>query len=209
MKLEKERGAVILESTYCILLATVILMFMLSFGFFLYQKAMVSIVTNEVAEEVSQTYKLRNVTNSASMTSDDISGIGKYRYLLFSDSFEYKNETKAYNFVDMRLSKTSLAKETGGLTVDVETKVDDIGRRHYAVTVKQKYAFLLGDLLNAVGQEGTQELKATSYVAGVDVLNYVNTVKVTKYGIDKMAGSVNVLETVDKAISLLHSIFGD
>lgn len=50
MKIRDERGAVMLESTYCILISIIVLMFMLSFGFFLYQNAVVTIITNEAAE---------------------------------------------------------------------------------------------------------------------------------------------------------------
>lgn len=207
MKSGNERGAVMLEAVYCVLLIIIVFMFMMSFGFFLYQKTMISIVTNEIAEEVAQTYKLRNVTYNSTVTLSDISGVGKYRYLFFTSSFESKNKAKAYSFADMRLSKTSLAQEEGGLTVDIETVVDDIGRRHYEITVKQRYSFLLGDLLNFIGQSGMQELQATSYVESIDVLNYVNTVKVTKYGINKVKDNAPILKLFDSTISLLHSIF--
>ena len=38
MTAKNERGAVMLESTYCILISVFVLMFLLSFGFLLYQK---------------------------------------------------------------------------------------------------------------------------------------------------------------------------
>ncbi len=209
MKIKDERGAVMLESTYCVLISILVLMFMMSFGFFLYQKTTVTIVTNEIAEEVTQTYKLRNVADSSSISSSDISGVGKYRYLFFADSFNSKNEAKATTLANVRLTKTSLAKQEENLSVDVETVVDDIGRRHYEVTVKQKYSFMLGDLLSVIGQRDVQTLEETVYVESVDVLNYVNTVKVTQYGINKVKDNSSVLGLIDSAISLLHSIFDD
>lgn len=209
MKIKDERGAVMLESTYCVLISILVLMFMMSFGLFLYQKTTVTIVTNEIAEEVTQTFKLRNVADSSSISSSDISGVGKYRYLFFADSFNSKNEAKATTLANVRLTKTSLAKQEENLSVDVETVVDDIGRRHYEVTVKQKYSFMLGDLLSVIGQRDVQTLEETVYVESVDVLNYVNTVKVTQYGINKVKDSSSVLGLIDSAISLLHSIFDD
>lgn len=209
MKIKDERGTVMLESTYCILISIIVLMFMLSFGFFLYQNAVVTIVTNEVAEEVSQTYKLRNVADSSAVTSSDISGIGKYRYLFFADSFNSKNEVKIKNLANVRLLKTSLAQEEGNLSVNVETIVDDIGRRHYEVTVKQKYSFLLGDLLSFIGQSDVETLSSTVYVESSDVLSYTNTVKTTNYGLNEMKDHSELLGLVDSAISLLHSIFDD
>lgn len=208
-----EHGSVMLEATYCILLSIFVLFFFISFSFFLYQKTLVTIITNEIAHEVSQTYKLRDVTDSSSVTASDIVGIGKYRYLFFTNNFERKNEVRAKTITDVRLSKTSLAKEEGGLVVNVETVADDLGRLHYEVTVKQKYSFLLGGLLNVIGQKEKQTIEVTSYVASNDVLSYANTIKMTKYGINKMEDSLgivgDILGIVNKAIELLHSIFDD
>lgn len=214
MENKKEHGSIILESTYCILISIIIVMFFMSFGFFLYQKTMVTIVANEVAEEVSLTYKLRSVSDSSLVTVDDVSGVGKYRYMFFANRFNDHNETKAENIANVRLTKASLAEEEGSLFVDVEMIVDDIGRRHYEVTVRQEYSFLFGDLLSFVGLNDAQVLEETVYVESHDVLNYVNTVKATKYGIDKAAdldgglGLENSMVTlVKKTISLLKTIF--
>ena len=207
MKIRKERGSVMLESTYCILISVIVLMFIMSFGFFLYQHTVVTIVANEVAEEVAQTYKLRNVTDSSTVTSSDISGIGKYRYLFFSDSFNTKNEAKLTTLANVRLTKTSLNEMDGRIKINVETVVDDIGRRHDEVTVSQRYTFLLGELLAFIGQSDSQIIERTSYVESPDVLNYVNTVKATQYGMDELSENVGFLGVIDSAISLLHSIF--
>lgn len=207
MKQRDEQGSVILESTYCIFISIIVLMFLMSFGFFLYQKSIVTITTNEMAEKISCTYKLREVSDNSNVTSADISGIGKYRYLFFKENFNSKNENKAFTILDARLSKTSLAKKEGNLDVNVETVVDDIGRRHYEITVSQRYAFLLGDLLSFIGQADVQLIEEKAYVASVDVLNYVNTVKLTKYGINKVSENVAFLEMIDSAISLLNSVF--
>lgn len=208
MKYKNERGAVILESTYCILLAIFVLFFFLSFGFFLYQKTAVGIIANEVAEEAIVTYKLRNVADSESVSSTDVAGIGKYRYLLFGGKFERKSESKAKTLADTRLTQTEMAKDKGGLSVSVTPVVDDIGRRHYEVTVRNKYSFLLGDLLNIVGQKEVQTVEATVYVESYDVLNYINTVKFTKYGIDKITDEVGALKLIDTAIGILSNLFG-
>lgn len=207
MKAKNERGAIILESTYCILIAMIMFLFLMSFGFFLYQKTIICVVANGVAEEVSQTYKLRYVTDSSNVTVSDVTGVGKYRYLFFKWSFDSKNKVKAKTIATVRLSNSSLAKEEGTMSVDVQTVVDDIGRRHYVVTVKQKYSFLLGGLLGLINQKDVQMLSATSYVESADVLNYINTVKVTKYGIDKIKDNSSILGLIDSAIGLLQSVF--
>lgn len=207
MKIKNERGELMLEAAYCILVCIIVLMLLLSLGFFLYQKTMFHIAANEIAEEVVQTYKLKNVSDSSEIKASDISGIGKYRYLLFSDSFQRKNEEKAKKLVETRVPQTSLAKSEGTFEVSVETVIDDIGRRHFEVNVSKRYSFLMGDLLGFLGQQGEQTLETTVYVESVDVLSYVNTVKFTKYGFKKVGSNVGVLKIVDSAISLLHSVF--
>lgn len=205
MKLKEERGAVILESTYCILISILVLMFLISFGFYLYQNTIVTVTANRIAGEVSQTYKLREVSDSSYVGASDISGIGKYRYLFFADAFNMKNEAKAKNLANVRLSRASLAEEEGDLSVDVETVVDDIGRRHYEITVRQKYTFLLGELLSVFNQSDLQTLSETVYVESSDVSNYVNTVKTTKYGVRAITERSDVLQLGDDVLSLIKS----
>ena len=165
-------------------------------------------MANEVAEETVMTYKLRNVSDNDSVSSTDVAGIGKYRYLLFGGNFKRKNEDKAKTLTNTRLTRSELAKDRGGLSVTVTPVVDDIGRRHYEVTVRNKYSFLLGELLNVIGQEEQQVVEATVYVESYDVLNYVNTVKFTKYGIDKITDEVGALKLIDTAIGILSNLFG-
>ncbi len=207
MKLKNERGAVMVESIYCLLLAIFVLIFFLSFGFFLYQKTIVTIIANEVAEDVSQTYKLRNVNDASTITVDDIEGIGKYRYLLFSNNFNSKNKQKAKNATKNRLTQTALAENKGDLSIDIKPIVDDIGRRHYKINVKQKYSFLLGGILKVIGQEDTQIVESTVYVESMDVLNYINTVKTTQYGLEKTK-ELDIVDMLDTVISLINKIVG-
>lgn len=206
-KNKNEQGAIMLEAVYCILIVIIVFMFLLSFGFYLYQKTVVGIVANDIAEEISRSYKFRNITDDSSIDVTDISGIGKYRYFIFSNSFKSNNETKAYNLANTRLSKNSFAKRNGGLSVKLDTVVDDIGRRHYVVTLKQKYNFLFEDMLTTLGIADINTIEATAYAESVDVLHYVNMVRTTKYGIGKVKDNSSVLGLIDKAIKLLHTIF--
>ena len=208
MKNKSERGAVMLESSYCILLAIFVLMFMLSFGFRLYQETVVSIVANEVAEEIVLNYKLRDVTSKETVTASDLKGVGYFRYMLFGSRFETKNEGKGKTLAGTRLTESNLSKDEGGLKVDIEPVVDDIGRRHYEVTVKQKYSFLLGDLLKVIGLKKTEYISETVYVESVDILHYANTVKTTQYVVNKTTDLLTICSLVNKAIELIESVMG-
>ena len=208
-----EHGAIVLESAFAILACMIVLTFLISLGFYLYQQTMVRIVAKEIAEEISQSYKYRNLEDMTSISSSDISGVGKYRYLFFAGNFDQANNEKAKKLAKVRLAQTSLAKEEGDLSVSVKMVTDDIGRRHYEVKVSQKYGFLLGGILKMIGVQKSEQITSTAYAESVDVLNYVNTVRTTKYVMGKLkdtavGGVVNsVIDALSSAITLLKTIF--
>ena len=105
--------------------------------------------------------------------------------------------------------KGSLAYEKSKDGVTVRRVVDDIGRSHLEVTVKYTYSFLFSNVLNLIGQSGTQTFEKTVYVESVDVTSYINTVKVTKYAIDKIGevedGLLGFTGIVENAISLIKN----
>lgn len=204
--MRSEKGAIMIESMFAILASLFVMVFLLSFSFLLYQRTLVSVVANEVAEEMSKTYKLRDVEKSSDITRDDLGTVGKYRYLFFSTSYESKNTMKAYSLANAHLTQASLAKEDGRLHVEVKTVSDDIGRRHYEVKISQKYSYLLGGVLEMVGLKDAKQLSATAYTEGSDVLHYVNSIKFAKFGIGQIKENVKSVEFLDTCLSFIKSI---
>ena len=206
MKPKSERGAIMVESTYCILLALFVLFFMLSFGFRLYQETVVGIVANEVAEEVVLNYKILDITDSTQVTQTKVEKVSYFRYLFGGSNYTKANESKGESIAKTRLTATDLNKDQGALDVKIKPVKDGVGRRHYEVTVQKRYSFLLGDLLKVIGLNGTEVISATVYVESVDVLGYANTIKLTQYMINKVAQKSVVLKYIETAIKLVESI---
>ena len=205
MKQRDESGAVILESAFCILVTILMLVFLISFGFFLYQNAVVTIVANELAEELSQTYKLKDVPNSNSVTEQHLSDIGRYRYGgAKAGKLQSRNCEKAESQGNGRIKQTSMADNETKLKVNVKMVVDDIGRHHFEVTVSQRYRFLLGGILSLVGRKDAEVISRTVYVEGSDMLHMVNSVKKSQYFIEEISGRTP--GTVDNLLSAIHSL---
>lgn len=205
-KLKDESGVAMIEATYCIFVCLIVVMFFLSFGFFLYQSNTMSIIANEIAEETATTYKYRDADDSSDISLDDIKGVGKFRYMFFSGSFHTASNSRAQGIIDVRLTKSNLAKINGVPIAKVKVVADDIGRNHYEITIKQKYDFLFSDMLNWVGIDGKKEIVKTSYAEGVDVLSYVNTIRNTKYATDYVADMSGIAGLVDSVINFIHGI---
>ena len=212
MKGRSEDGQIMLEAVFCILATIFVLAFVFALGFVFYQHTLVAIVANEVAEEVSQTYKLENVSDSTNISAYDVrasdgsKGIGKYRYYFFASVYRDKATDLANDLMQQHLGYTSLADDVGDMIVEIEVVKDDVGRRHYAVTVRQKYQFMLGGILKLFGLWEEKEISATAYVMGVDVLHHVNAVKNGEYMIDELAEDVTVVKSFNSLIKFANNI---
>ncbi len=191
MREKNESGMVMIEATYCILISIIVAIMLISFSFLAYQKTMFSIAVNDVAENVAQTYKYRNIKNNQNIQKQDIKGVGVYRYWFNAQKFAYASNTKAATLTENMLRNGSLAYKKSSNGVKVRRVVDDIGRSHLEVTVRYTYSFFLGNVLNLIGQNGTQTFEKTVYVESVDVASYINTVKITKYAIDKAGHAID------------------
>ena len=205
--IKNESGTVMLEGVFGVFVSIIVMAFLLSFGFYLYQQTMVDIVANEVAEEVVMTYKFKDVDDCSEITLDKVKSLGRYRYFLFAGQYDSANEQKATTLANVRLSKTSLAKADSAPKVEIEKVGDDLGRMHYEVTLTQNYEFMMGDILSLVGLSDAETLSTTVYVEAVDVSNYINTVKMTNYGLKKFSGAVPLLNTVNSVIKLMKSVY--
>lgn len=204
---KNERGTVMIEGVFGVLVSIIVMAFLLSFSFYIYQQTMVDIVANEIAEEVVMTYKFRDVDDCADISLSDVQNVGRYRYFLFAGQYDSANEAKGTTLANVRLSKTSLAQSNSAPKVEIEKVGDDLGRMHYEVTLTQNYEFMMGDILSLVGIADAETLSTTVYVEAVDVSNYINTVKMTNYGLKKFTGAVPLLNTVNSVIKLMKSVY--
>lgn len=99
---------------------------------------MVSIVTNEIAENIARNYKLRDREYDSDVTISDIDDIGRYRYWFNTKCFEKNHEEQATKYAIKRLSATSLAQAPqgdNGVTVKIKTVNNDLGRMHYLLYI--------------------------------------------------------------------------
>lgn len=204
---KNEQGTVMIEGVFGVMVSIIVMAFLLSFGFYLYQQTMVDIVANEIAEEVVMTYKFRDVNDCADISLADVQNVGRYRYILFAGQYDSANEAKGTTLANIRLSKTSLAQSNNAPKVTIEKIGDDVGRMHYEVTLTQNYEFMMGDILSLVGISDAETLSSTVYVEAVDVSNYINTVKMTNYGLKKFEGANPLLKTVSSVVKLMKSVY--
>ena len=97
MSKKNESGMVMLEATYCILISIIVAIMLISFSFLAYQKTMFSIAVNDVAENIAQTYKYKNIQSNENIQIQDITGVGVYRYLFRAGGFEQASQKRFFS----------------------------------------------------------------------------------------------------------------
>jgi hypothetical protein len=205
-QMKSERGMILIEGVLGMFVSIIVMAILLSLGFFLYQKSMVDIVANEIAEEAVTTYKFRDVKSASEITLDNVKNIDMYRMIL-SGMYKTANEKKATSIADHHLSNTSLAKADDAPTVKIVPVGDDVGRIHYEVTLTQEYTFLMSDLLNIIGLKDVGKISSTVYVTSVDVSQYINTIKLANYGLGKFKDASPLTKAIDSVIKAIRSIY--
>jgi len=203
-------GEIMIESTIIVLMTTLILIFLVSLGFLLYQKSIINTIANETAAEVAQTYKYNEILDSDISTKqqmlDTAASIKKYRYVFSWGALEADNTEKAASYSIGRLSKTSFAAVQSGPTAEIKTTQSNIGRRYVEVTIEAKYSIFWGGALKAFGMEDAYVLKSTAYAECNDISNYYNMVKFTKYAAAK-TGDTAFGAAVNSMMGLFATLF--
>ncbi len=184
-QIRDENGTIMIESTYCMLAAMIVMIFIVGLGFIYYQHVMFVVACDQVAEEVVQTYKLKNVTHNVEVTQADVEhdSLGFYRYLW--GTIQSSSQDHLEVLVNERLSQTSFALDGGNATVEIVPHIDDIGRRHYAVTITKPYKTLFSNFFNGSVFKALKidnNMTTTVYVEGTDISHITNTVDFTLYG---------------------------
>lgn len=205
MKHKNERGAVMIEATWCLLLVVFVAMFMISFGAYLYQRATFHVAANQIAEEAALTYKLKTLEADSFLSGSAVGSVGKYRFFLFENGFKEAKEAQAEEWIAERMDKTTFALEKGNYNVKIKKVEDDVGRYHLEVTVSQQYEYMLGDFLKFVGRSKQETQKVTVYVAGTDILYYANSIHM-RQSLSELLGDADIIGTINNCISMLKNI---
>ena len=165
---------------------------------------MMGIVANQVAEELSVTYKFPTLEDASYISKNEVVNFQLLgRNLAYAPIYFYGNQKSLEKLTKDRLTKSSMAIDSGGYKVTMKRELDDIGRFHYKITVENKYTFFFGEALSLLGLKETDKLKATTYVAGTDVLAYTTSVDTVYF----VTGKVLDNNLIDSICTTIHTVY--
>ena len=199
-----------IESMLVLIPTLFILIFLISLGFFVYQKWNIQFTADTVASNISLTYGYENANlATGEVTKEQYIGKPLYRYLIFENNRTQKwAKENAVVYGKKVLRLTSLAKPLEEENVEIVDVVDDgIARRHLVVSVTGKYRIPFSSGLEILGISGVRTYSATSIAECVDISDYMGTVNYTKTFLDLLVGSKSkVIEAIDSVLKLFQNI---
>jgi hypothetical protein len=189
-----------------LLMTMVVLLFLISLGFLMYQQCAVQITAEDAAAKTAQTYKLLNADSTTGKISiDDLGKVALYRYgFISSSTYQEKNRTKTISYVVNRLSKTRFSKALSDPQTTFTIVNDGIGRNHVVVKVSAQYEIPFGSFLSIMGMQPTKVFTATASAECADVIDYVDTVKFTRRCCDKLDNDSVIVSMISSWMKVLN-----
>ena len=195
----EDEGSLMLDGMIVMLMTIMILVFLLGFGFLLYQQWAVCNIANDTATRIAQSYAYPNTDPVIGYVNTDLlESVPLFRYA--GDSLAAQNESKGRKYAAWSLKQSSFAYPVSDPVISVETKHDALARRHVEVTIQAEYEIPFGGALEYFGLSRTVTYSGTGEAVCANILDYVNTVDTFKALTDQTFGS--------KALGAVNSILG-
>lgn len=205
----EDNGSLMLDGMIVMLMTIMILVFLLGFGFLLYQQWAVSNIANDTAVRIAQSYVYPDTDPVIGYVNVDlIEGVPLFRYA--GNKLMKKNESKGQKYAAWSLEKSSFAYPVAPPNIRVDTKYDGLARRHVEVVIQAEYEIPFGGALEYFGLSRTVTYTGTGEAVCVDILDYVNTVDSVKslmnqtYGSKAVGAGKAVLGMIKKVLKVFE-----
>ncbi|MBQ7677043.1 MAG: hypothetical protein IJT32_02295 [Lachnospiraceae bacterium] len=216
--LKSERGAIMLEAVFGILASLFTLLFLLSFGFYLYQRSVERIIARNIVEDYAASFRYPGKTDMSTMSKADI--LSQNRYLYYSDNYGMY-QAKGNLMLEIgkgSISATNLEQERAAAYGYKNYYTDEIGRRHYGFQMKGQYNFLLGGILRYAGLSRSGGVtsvgeRSIANAEGSDILEYISMVRMTQLAEQRMEHPRNgktdndFVRSTDKVLTLIDRLY--
>ncbi len=182
-----------LESAIVMTITLILFLTILSFGFLLYEKAVVLNVAESLASDIAATYKYpAQQLGSGELNQSSFESLEKYRMTFSVEKMKQLNRERADSYAEERIKSATLGISEGrGWVEPIVIQSDNIGCMHVEVTVCLEGDFLFSGILEATGiLDGPPRLTATARAQCVDITGYAGYINFINYACNKQDGGL-------------------
>ena len=183
------RGVLMVEAMLVIIIVLFVLFLVLELAFFLFQQAHMTVVANDTAVRMGQSYRfLYSDYMIGFVEPEDVTKVSPFRHFFNSseDHFDEVAAEKCERLAQYQLAKRSLLKMKGRSTTHTEIVQDGMGRRHIEVTVSATFEMPgLGIVrrflpMGELAPDNTYTMTTTGRAECPDVIDYVSSINCAK-----------------------------
>jgi hypothetical protein len=163
-----------------------VMIFLLSLGFLLYQHWNMQIAVDNTTSKIAGTYATIKADNkTGEISAADYMDVACYRNLqvgFFGSAGNYlkSNQQRTTKYVKERMNSLTFATPVSEPIVDVKVVNDAYARKHLSVKVQADYRIPFCEGLEILGMKGTRTYKVNSNADCIDMLDYLNAVKMAE-----------------------------
>lgn len=199
----RESGEVMLEGTIVMVVTLLMLVWILGVGFLYYQKYVVRIATNDVANKIATSYD----APSSDIVMGYISAKDFDKKTIYNSSeMDTVNQARTESYVNYILEKANLYGTVEDTVIQLEHSKDALGRSHITVTTECTFNTPFGAGLEIFGMSAKRTYTVTAYADSTSLTDYISTVSIadaiTSGAVIKIPGFV------DSTIKMINSFMG-
>ena len=206
--IDNKSGELTIETMLVMFPIICVLLFLLSLGFLLYQHWNMQIAVDDAVSKIAGTYSVIESDNQTGVVSNEnYREVELYRNIdIFGGATKYENKNKERltEYLTDRLNRTSFANQVGETEIVSEIVSDAFARKHLKVTATAEFRIPFGEGLELMGMNATRSYTATASAECMDMLDYVNSVKVVEVAPDYIDSKF--LDAVDSWMKLIVSV---
>lgn len=207
----EEKGVVEIEGMIIMTILIFLLVFLMSFGFLLYQRWMVSVVANDTAFRIGQSYVYSTTDPVMGFLKDSVKkSVSPFRYTFLDGRnlvLHLQNKKKAENYALWDLSISRLAYTAKKPIVKYDVVYDAFAQRHVVVDITADYEIPFGGALEYFGLKKTVTFHATGRSFCHDISHTVYTIKQMEECMDILTKNIPVasdaLKVIDKVAKFI------
>lgn len=195
-----QSGEIMLEAAIVFVPVLVLLLALLSLGFWFYQMSMMTSTASEIATEVARNIKFEKLDGHGDVVAiEDITSTKMFRSTFHLSKLKRAQEERAKDHADWRVSLSSLGFGSQDPEVELELKSSGIGRTHVKVSVRQNTDFFLSGVLKYAGiLEDHPIFQGTAYAECIDLTEYASMVNFLRYGSNEVSEHLEIAGSVGK-----------
>lgn len=203
-----ESGEIMLEAAIVFIPVLVLVMCLLSLGFFFYQTALINTVAADIADTAAENVKFTNLEpNEETLEVSDFQNLKLFRALFGAGSLGKAQQESAQRFADWRIPLSTLGFGDQKPEVTVKVQMSGPGRSYVEAKISLETDIFLGGVLRFAGiLDEDDRYAAVAYAECVDLTGYTSTLNFAEYATKALEVFDPVGELYENGSDLLDGI---